>query len=223
MQFSQASIFTLISFLVIVLFVLSSLVYALYKSQLNYIKYGLFVFVWILLTSIPVILGVIEEKPFPRLMIYFLASNFAAILLGISKIGKKIAQTIPIRFLILFQCFRLPLELILHNWAEEGVIPNTMTWTGQNIDIITGILAIVFYFIGNKYKKSALIFNGIGLGLLLNVMRVAVLSSPLPFSWKVMPPLQLGFHFPYSLIVNVCVAGALLGHILLSRAIRVQN
>jgi hypothetical protein len=47
-----------------------------------------------------------------------------------------------------------------------------------------------------------------------------VMSSPLPFAWKdVDPPLQLALHLPYALIVTVCVAGALAGHVVLTRAL----
>jgi hypothetical protein len=53
----------------------------------------------------------------------------------------------------------------------------------------------------------------------LNVMRVVVLSSPLPFGWNVSPPLLLAFHLPYALIAPVCVGGALFGHIVLTRAL----
>jgi putative effector of murein hydrolase len=52
-----------------------------------------------------------------------------------------------------------------------------------------------------------------------NVMRVAVMSSPLPFAWQVSPPLRLIFQLPFAFIVPVCVGGALAGHIILTRAL----
>jgi hypothetical protein len=57
------------------------------------------------------------------------------------------------------------------------------------------------------------------MALLLNVMRVAMMSSPLPFAWDVRPPLQLVSHLPYAWIAPVCVAGALAGHLVLTRAL----
>jgi hypothetical protein len=99
-----------------------------------------------------------------------------------------------------------------------------MTWTGQNFDIVTGILALLAAPFPNRASSRGRAvgwtFNLIGLALLLNVMRVAVMSSPLPFAWKdVEPPLQLALHFPYALIVPVCIGGALIGHIALTRAL----
>src|SRR5258708_6471905 len=61
--------------------------------------------------------------------------------------------------------------------------------------------------------------NAVGFTLLLNVMRVAVLSSPLPFAWPLARPLLLAAHLPYALIVPICVAGALGGHVVLTRAL----
>jgi hypothetical protein len=42
---------------------------------------------------------------------------------------------------------------------------------------------------------------------------------PLPFAWGVQPPLQLVMYLPYALIGPVCVAGALAGHVILTRAL----
>lgn len=49
-------------------------------------------------------------------------------------------------------------------------------------------------------------------------MRVAIMSSPLPFAWGPQPPpLLLALHLPYALIGPVCVGGALFGHVVLTR------
>jgi hypothetical protein len=50
-------------------------------------------------------------------------------------------------------------------------------------------------------------------------MRVAILSSPVSFGWPVTPRLELAYHMPYALIVPVCIGGALIGHIALTRAL----
>jgi hypothetical protein len=54
---------------------------------------------------------------------------------------------------------------------------------------------------------------------LANVVRVAVLSSPVSFGWPVEPKLRLIFHVPYALIIPVCIGGGLIGHIALTRAL----
>jgi hypothetical protein len=94
-----------------------------------------------------------------------------------------------------------------------------MTWTGANFDIISGIVAIAATPFASRSRVVAWIANVVGFILLLNVGCVVILSSPLPFAWPVSPPLQLVLHLPYALIATVCVAGALAGHIVLTRAL----
>jgi len=174
--------------------------------------------VWLALLSVPVAAGVLEERPMPRLMLFFLAANLAALFAGLSPLGRRLAA-LPLPALVLFQAFRLPLELVLHAWAVQGAIPVTMTWSGANFDVVTGLAALVFAPLASRSRAAAWAVNLIGIALLLNVGRVAVLSSPLPFAWNVAPPLTLAFHLPYAWIGPVCVAGALLGHVVLTRAL----
>jgi len=95
-----------------------------------------------------------------------------------------------------------------------------MTWSGQNWDIVSGVGALIAAPLAKHNRGIAWAANLGGALLLLNVMRVALFSSPVPFGWGVTPPLQLAFHLPYALIGPVCVGGALLGHIVLTRALR---
>jgi hypothetical protein len=111
------------------------------------------------------------------------------------------------------------LELILHSWANQGTIPTTMTWTGRNWDIVSGVVALLAAPLAGRSPAAAWLANATGLVLLFNVGRVAVLSSPVPFGWQVTPPLLLAFHLPYALILPVCVGGAVLGHVVLTRAL----
>jgi hypothetical protein len=116
--------------------------------------------------------------------------------------------------------FRLPLELVLHTWVRQGVIPETMTWTGSNWDILSGIAALLLAPLSGRFKAAAWAGNIIGCVLLLNVGRIAILSAPVPFGWHdVTPKLLLPFHLPYALVIPVCVGGALAGHIILTRAL----
>ncbi len=161
----------------------------------------------------------LEAAPMPRLMAFFLASNLVAATAALSPLGRTYARGLPLGALVAFQAFRLPLELVLHAWAQQGSIPTTMTWNGLNLDILSGAAALALAPWCARWRGAAWIFNLLGLGLLLNVARVAVLSSPLPFAWSVQPPLQLAFHLPYALIVPVCVGGALFGHLVLTRAL----
>jgi hypothetical protein len=176
-------------------------------------------FVWLMVLGEFVAKGAVAQAPMPALLVFVGASILMALAVGLSPIGASIARGVPIGALVAFQGFRLPLELILHDWARQGSIPWTMTWSGSNFDIVSGAVALLAAPFAARRRPVAWIANGIGLLLLVNVARVAILSSPLPFAWHVEPPLLLAAHHPYALIVPVCVAGALLGHVVLTRAL----
>jgi len=139
--------------------------------------------------------------------------------LAASPVGRRIAAAVPLAALVGFQAFRLPLELVLHSWAAQGVVPGVMTWTGRNWDIASGVVALLCAPIATRWRPAAWIANAVGSLLLLNVMRVAVFAAPVPFGWGVEPPLLLAYHLPYAWIVPVCVGGALFGHLVLTRAL----
>lgn len=183
--------------------------------RLGLLAAGLLAFVCLAVLASPRL----EAAPMPRLMAFFLASNLAAVAAALSPLGRTYARGLPLGALVAFQAFRLPLELVLHAWVQQGSIPATMTWNGLNLDILSGAAALGLAPWCARWRGAAWIFNMLGLGLLINVGRVAMMSSPLPFAWDVQPPLQLAFHLPYALIVPVCVGGALFGHLVLTRAL----
>jgi hypothetical protein len=153
-----------------------------------------------------------------RLLFLALTINAISLGVGLSPIGRWLSL-LPLPALVAFQGFRLPLELVLHSWVAQEVIPFTMTWSGRNWDIITGVVALIAAPFCRRNVVPAWIANVVGLVLLANVMRVVVLSSPVSFGWPVEPKLQLIYHVPYALIVPVCVGGAVLGHVVLTRAL----
>lgn len=161
----------------------------------------------------------LEAAPMPRLMAFFVGSNLVVIAAALSPLGRTYARGLSLGTLVAFQAFRLPLELVLHAWVQQGAIPGTMTWNGLNLDILSGAAAVGLAPWCARWRGAAWVFNVLGLGLLINVGRVAMLSSPLPFAWDVQPPLQLAFHLPYALIVPLGVGGALFGHLVLTRAL----
>ena len=179
---------------------------------------------WLAATAALAESGLIESGLPISLMASLAGFNLVALAIAFSPFGTRLADATSIVALVGFQAFRLPLELVLHHWYEEGVIPITMTWEGRNLDVITGILALAAIPMLQKrslerwQRPIAIAFSAIGLALLANVAVTAVLSSPVPMRrYFEGPPLQLAFHAPTIWIVSVCVAGALCGHLLLIR------
>ena len=161
--------------------------------------------------------GWLNEEP-RRVLIFMAAMNLVSLGVGLSPIGRWLT-TVPLVWLVAFQGFRFPLELVLHSWVAQGVIPGTMTWTGRNWDIVSGLLALVAAPLCKRSRAWAWLANGVGLVLLANVVRVVILSSPVPFGWAVFPKLELVYQVPYVLIAPICIGGALIGHIVLTRAL----
>ncbi len=222
MPFTPANPASVAAFLAIVGAVISAVLWAVYFAYRTTKAAGfaaLVIAVWLGALSALVASGRMASLSLGGLPFFFAPIIIVAVGFGLSPVGGRIATTIPLAALVGFQAFRLPLELVLHAWAAQGTIPQTMTWTGQNWDIVSGVAALVCAPLAARRRWAARAANIIGFALLLNVMRVAVLSSPVPFGWGQQPPLLLAFHLPYAFIGPVCVGGALFGHVVLTRAL----
>jgi hypothetical protein len=222
MEFVPASASSLATFGGIVVVVIGALLWAVQRSYRSARVTGMAAVVlglWLGAQALLVASGRMASLPLNGLPFIFGPILVIWTGLAFSPIGRQIAASVPLAALVAFQSFRLPLELVLHSWVAQGTIPQTMTWTGQNWDIISGITALVCAPLAGRFRWAARLANIVGFALLLNVMRVAILSSPVPFGWGQQPPLLLAFHLPYALIVPVCVGGALFGHLVLTRAL----
>jgi hypothetical protein len=176
---------------------------------------------WLALTGAASASGVLEASLLPPpIMVFFFASQLAAAGVAFSRLGTRLLA-LPAAALVGFQVFRLPLELVLHHWADTGVLPRQMTYEGENLDIVTGLLALPVAWIAARRPPArgvVLAFNALGLALLVNVARIAAFSSPVPFrTYLNDPPVLLAFSFPHGWIVPICVGGALFGHLLVFR------
>jgi len=222
MNFTPASPASLSAFGVIVAVVAAALVGAIGRAYHSAKAGGiaaLALAAWLGLLAMLVQSGRMATLPLNGLPLFFGPILVIWIVVGLSPVGRRVATAIPLTLLVGFQAFRLPLELVLHSWAAQGTIPGTMTWTGQNWDIVSGVVALVCAPFVSRHPGAARFANIMGLALLLNVMRVALWSTPVSFGWHVIPPLQLPFQLPYAFIGPVCVGGALFGHIVLTRAL----
>jgi hypothetical protein len=186
---------------------------------------------WLGITGIASASGSLRTHALPPpIALFMLSSVVVAVLAAFSRLGTRLIDGLPIAAIVGVQAFRLPLELVLHRWHAEGVVPIQMTYSGLNFDILTGTSALLLgLWLALRKAPPAralvLAWNVFGMLLLLNVMTIAVLSSPLPirmFTEGV--PVLLAFYFPYGWIVPFCVGGALFGHLIVFRwALRRQS
>ncbi len=110
----------------------------------------------------------------------------------------------------------------MHAMYERGVMPEQMSYSGRNFDIVTGATAlIVGVVVWRRDGPRSLIvaWNVLGLVLLINVVTIAILSTPAfqAFGadrinvWVTYPP--------YVWLPAVMVLAALAGHLVIFRAL----
>jgi len=143
------------------------------------------------------------------------------------KPGKVISQQTPIWLLIGFQTFRVPLELLIHQAYAENITIIEMTYLGRNFDIVTGVLALLLAIYSYRHALSnwvILLWNLLGLGLLLNVVATGIFSLPHP-----MQLVETNFpnvwitYFPFIWLPSLLVCSALFGHLLVFRYLTAQR
>ena len=163
------------------------------------------------------------EPPPPGVLVVAAAAA-TTLAIGLSRVGLAIVEGSRLPWLVGFQAFRIPVEWWLHRAFEEGMIPVQMTYAGLNFDVITGITAAVlagWLIVAPVPRVAILLWNLLGLGLLLNIIVVSVLSTPLPIrAFTDGPPNLLPSTFPYIWLPTFLVQAALLGHILVFRTWR---
>ena len=165
-----------------------------------------------------------DQRP-PPIVIWFASMLVMTLALAWSPFGRRFADKLPFVALIGFQAFRLPLELVMHRAAVAGIMPNVMSFTGYNFDIITGVTALPVAWLawrGSAPRWLLVLWNLTGQVLLLIVATVALVASPI---FRAFGDGQLNVwvtEFPYVWIA-VMVAAALFGHVVTLRKLLAER
>jgi hypothetical protein len=158
--------------------------------------------------------------PFGGLVVSILVLSFV---IAFTSYGRRLALGLPLWVLVAVQGFRLPLELAMHEMYERGVMPLQMSYGGNNFDIITGTTALIVAAIvrfGRQGRVLVAVWNIFGLALLLNIVTIAILSTP-RFSYYGSDRLnEFVADPPYVWLPAVMVLAALAGHLVIFRALR---
>jgi hypothetical protein len=136
--------------------------------------------------------------------------------------GRRLVEGLALAELIAFQAFRLPLELLMHRALVEGVMPEVMSYTGRNFDILTGLTAAVLAPLvasGRAGRGIVLAWNLAGFVLLLNIVVVSILATP-RFGYFGADQFNVWVTYPpFVWLPAVMVLVALGGHLLIFRAL----
>jgi hypothetical protein len=172
---------------------------------------------WMVVTALLAKSGVLLQFTGIPPISFMLVSGVALTLfLGLSKVGLRIAS-LPLGWLIGFQSFRIGVEILIHASSGLGLAPPQMTWSGMNFDIVTGVTALFLAPLANRLPRAVLLgWNMMGLGLLVWVVMVAIVSFPTPFQ-LLHPDNTWVARFPYVWLPSILVTAAMLGHVVLFR------
>ncbi len=174
--------------------------------------------VWQVIISSLALLHVFEQKP--ALFVGVLTGSVALTILSLRNI-----KTVALHhgLLLSIHVLRIPVELVLYQLYLQHSIPLSMTYQGINFDITMGISALLLLayslLSGKQINRNFFItWNILGIGFLLFIVALALLSSPIPIQ-------QLAFDqpnvavlaFPYCLLPAGVVPIVFMAHLLLLR------
>jgi hypothetical protein len=104
---------------------------------------------------------------------------------------KELVKHIEPHQIIRLQVFRVFVELLLWALFIQNLLPIQMSFEGRNFDILAGLTAPVVAYLAlhKKVSKRLLIgWNLVCLGLLINIVTIAILSMPTPFRYFMNEP-----------------------------------
>lgn len=154
----------------------------------------------------------------PRLLLMLSPSIILIIILFGTTRGKSFIERLDIRTLTLLHIIRVPVELVLWTLFLNQAIPEQMTFEGSNYDILAGITAPViyyFYFVKRKISREWILgWNLLSLGLLLNIVINAILSTPSVFQqFAFYQPNIAILYFPFIWLPSIVVPIVLFSHL----------
>lgn len=153
----------------------------------------------------------------PKILILGVApAAFTIVLLFSTRRGKKFIDSLPLSNITYLNIVRIPVELVLYWLYTEHTVPKSMTFEGQNFDIISGITAPVAAWLltSGSNRKLILTWNFICLGLLIHVVFTGIFSAPTPFQkFDFAQPNVAILHFPFCWLPAFIVPVVLFGHL----------
>ena len=180
---------------------------------------------WLALTAGLAASGLLSFSTRPPTMLFLVPVIFAlAIGIATSRLGQRLATGLPLAALVGSQAFRFPLELTMHRAYAEGLMPVQMSYSGRNLDILTGISAIIVAVVLARRPKTlwlVRLWNVAGVILLANILAVALLSAPTPFRTFHNEPANVWItQAPWVWLPAVLALAAIAGHIVVFRRLR---
>jgi hypothetical protein len=181
---------------------------------------------WLLLQSIISLTGFYTNSysiP-PRFPLTILPPVLLIAALFFTSKGRRFIDSLDVKTLTLLHAIRIPVELVLYWLFLHKAIPEIMTFEGRNFDILSGLTAPFIYYFGFIKKQLSsgviLLWNFACLGLLINIVSIAILAVPTPFQKLAFDqPNVAVLYFPFVWLPCFIVPVVLLSHLTAIRSI----
>jgi hypothetical protein len=178
---------------------------------------------WLLITGLVAYSGYFRDtntSP-PKFMFAVLPPLAVILLILFTKAGNQFIKTLQPKDLVLLSIVRIPVEVVLYLLYVSKVVPELMTFSGRNFDIIAGLTAPLVYiycFEGKTIGRKWLLlgWNLISLALLVNIIYYGLFSAPFRFQrFAFDQPNVAVLYFPFIWLPCFIVMIILLSHLIL--------
>jgi len=187
---------------------------------------GVGLLAWLAVTGVAGWLGLVRDfhRLPPKMFVLLLVAVVLTVATALSRIGLRLVGEAGIVWLVGVQAFRIAVEIFL-DWAHRvDLVPVQMTFEGRNWDVFSGVSAAGIAWLAAKKRAPRwliLLWNCVGLALLLNIVVIAILSMPTPLRrFHNEPANSFIAYFPYIWLPAFLVQVALFGHLLVFRWLR---
>lgn len=199
---------------------LMATIYLFYNATPNSKGFLILITVWVVVQSLMGISGyykVTDTMP-PRFQFLLLPPLVFMIVQWSTGRGRAFMDRLNLKVLTLIHTVRLPVEIVLYWLSISKAIPELMTFEGRNFDIVAGLSAPIIYYIVFVRKiggrSTLLVWNLLGLALVLNIIINGILSAPTRFQQFAFDQPNIAvLHFPFLLLPACIVPLILFSHI----------
>jgi hypothetical protein len=198
--------------------------YIFYKATVQSRNTGVVLFSWLIFQAGLGLAGfyTITDTMPPRFLLLVLPPLLLIIFLFNNARGVEFIDSLDIKTLTILHTIRIPVEVVLYCLFVNRTVPELMTFSGRNWDVVSGVTApFIFYlgFIRSRLGNKFLLFwNFICLMLLFNIVIIGILSAPFPFQqFAFDQPNKAVLYFPFNWLPGFVVPLVLFSHLAIIR------
>ena len=175
---------------------------------------------WLLLTGFLATTGFYrdpEAMP-PRVFVFGVWPAAFLIVAYFIFFRRSFIEKLSLKQITLLHVIRVPVEIVLFWLFQARLVPQVMTFEGWNFDIISGITAPIVYFLAfrnDRVNRTLLvIWNLLALGLLANIVTLAVFSFQSPMQRLAFDQPNIGVtYLPFIWLPSIVVPIVLFAHL----------